>query len=92
MFRKDLIDLLLDHPMGLKEIAQLLEMRVKDVEGDLEHLRKSLKHSEYVFEVAPARCRKCEFQFHHDKLHKPSKCPVCHGTWIDEPKISVVQK
>jgi predicted Zn-ribbon and HTH transcriptional regulator len=25
-------------------------------------------------------------------LHKPSKCPRCHGTWIYEPRIMVVPK
>ena len=92
MFRKELIDLLLDHPMGLKDIAQLLEMPVKDVEDDIRHLQKSIKHSEYHLVVIPARCHKCDFKFHKDKLHKPSKCPRCHATWIYEPKILVEMK
>ena len=92
MFRKELIDLLLDNPMSIKEIAHLLQIPVKDVEEDVRHLQKSIKHMEYHLEVIPARCHKCDFRFNKDKLHKPSKCPKCHSTWIFEPQIFVVLK
>lgn len=92
MFRKELIDVLLNNPLSIKDIAQLLEMPVKDVEEDIQHLQKSIKHMEYQLEVIPARCHKCDFLFSKDKLHKPSKCPKCHATWIYEPRISVVRK
>ena len=92
MFRKELIDVLRDNPMGLKDIAEFLETPVKVVEDDLRHLQKSIKHTEYRMEIIPARCHKCDFQFSKDKLHKPSKCPKCHDTWIYEPRISIVKK
>ncbi|WP_455208878.1 hypothetical protein [Kaarinaea lacus] len=92
MFRKELIDVLRDNPMGLKDIAEFLETPVKDVEDDLRHLQKSIKHTEYRMEIIPARCHKCDFRFSKDKLHKPSKCPKCHKTWIYEPRISIVKK
>ncbi len=89
MFRKDLIGLLLDHPRGLHEIAQTLALRPRDVEDDLTHLLKSLKHSEYRAVIEPAHCGQCGFTFHKDKLHKPGKCPRCRGTRISEPRISL---
>ena len=89
MFRKDLIGLLRDHPRSLHEIAQLLALRPRDVEDDLTHLFKSLKHSEYQAVIEPARCRRCGFIFHKDKLHKPGKCPQCRSTHISEPRISL---
>ena len=89
MFRKELIDILLDNPMGIKEIAHLLEMPVKQVEDDIQHLHKSIKHMNYRMQIIPARCLKCDFHFHKDKLHKPSRCPVCHGTWIEGPRIGI---
>ena len=89
MFRKGLITLLRDNPMGLAEIARLMEMTQKDLEDDLRHLMKSLKHSEYQLIITPAKCRKCGFRFNKEKLHKPGKCPECHGTWISEPLLEV---
>lgn len=85
MFRKDLIPLLQDNPLGLDEIAHQMAMTQKDVEDDLKHLMKSLKHSDYQLCIIPAKCRKCGFIFNKEKLRKPGKCPKCHNTWIQEP-------
>ena len=87
MFRKDLIPLLLDHPLSITQIARLVSEPPKDVASDLQHLLRSLKHTEYVAVVSPAKCRKCNFEFGKEKLAKPSKCPQCQSTWLTEPKI-----
>ncbi len=47
MLRKDLIELLRNNSMDLIEIARHLEVSHKDVEDDLRHLIKSLKHADY---------------------------------------------
>lgn len=91
MFRKGLINLLLDNPTGLAEIARSLGVPLKDVEDDLHHLQKSMKRSGYRLVIHPAYCRKCGFKFHKDKLHKPGKCPHCHETWIHEPLLEIVK-
>ena len=92
MFRKDLIELLLDNPLGLREISQMLEVPIKDLEDDIKHLKKSLKRSEYRLHIKPATCNKCGFEFHKEKLHKPSKCPKCHHTWIHEPLLYIIHR
>ncbi len=89
MFRKDLIELLLDHPRSVAELARMLEMKPKDVEHDLGHLLRSLRASEYRAVVEPAECRHCGFAFRRDKLGKPGKCPRCKQTWIREPRLRV---
>jgi predicted Zn-ribbon and HTH transcriptional regulator len=89
MFRKALIDLLQDNPMSLADIAQLMESTHKEVEDDLMHLQKSLKHSDYRLIIHPATCRKCGFRFKKSKMHKPGKCPQCHETWIKDPLLEV---
>ena len=91
MYRKELIDLLQDRPLSVLELAELLELAPKDVADDIEHLMKSLKHTDYRLCVAPARCRKCGFTFKETKLRKPGKCPACRGTWISEPRIRIEQ-
>jgi predicted Zn-ribbon and HTH transcriptional regulator len=86
MFRKDLIDLL-DRPRTLAELSELLEMKLSELEDNLLHLFRSLKHEGYRPVVEHAHCRKCGFRFHSDRLHKPGKCPQCKGTWIDPPRF-----
>lgn len=71
MFRKDLITLLQDNPLGLKDIAHFLEMTPRDVEDDLRHLIKSLKHSEYHLHITPAHCRNCGFVFQKENFTNP---------------------
>lgn len=92
MFRRDLITLLFENPMTLSEIARHERVLPNEVEHDLQHLLKSLKHTENALEVVPAECRKCDFVFDRSKLRKPSKCPKCRSTWINEPIISVVSR
>jgi hypothetical protein len=87
-----LITLLQDNPLGLKDVAHLLEMTPNDVEDDLKHLIKSLKHSEYRLQITPAHRRKCGFVFQKEKLHKPGKCPRCHETWIQEPLLEIEKR
>ncbi|HAV63314.1 MAG TPA: transcriptional regulator [Verrucomicrobiales bacterium] len=89
MSRKNLIPLLSSRPMSLREIAAQLGQRPADVEDDLRHLTRSLVHTEWTLTVVPATCRKCGFRFGEDKLHKPSKCPACKGTWLAEPVIGI---
>lgn len=84
--------MLLEHPMTVTDISRAVDQPGKDTVEDLEHLLQSLKHTEYRAEIEVATCRKCGFEFGHEKLRKPSKCPKCKGTWITEPRIKVVRK
>ena len=92
MFRRDLIDILLGNPMTVNQIARLLDESPSRIADDLNHLLRSLKHTEYKAVVEPARCRACGFQFSEEKLTKPSKCPECKSTWVQEPKIGIESK
>lgn len=92
MFRKELITILKDRPVTLHELALQLGENPHDLEDDLLHLFRSLRHDPLCPVITPARCRKCGFVFHHDKLHKPGKCPRCKGTWISEPLIALEEK
>ncbi|HYG36741.1 MAG TPA: transcriptional regulator [Clostridia bacterium] len=92
MFRKDLIDLLLNNPMSLVQIARKVDESPGQIANDLEHLFRSLKHTEYKAVIEPARCRACGFVFSEGKLNKPSKCPECHSTWVLEPRITIEAK
>jgi predicted Zn-ribbon and HTH transcriptional regulator len=92
MFRKDLIPILKERPISLHELAVLLVEKPKDLEDDLHHLFRSLRSEPLSPVISPAVCQKCGFVFHRDKLHRPGKCPVCKGTWISDPLISLEEK
>jgi len=92
MFRKALIDVLLDNPMSLTQIAREVDESPGQIADDLNHLLRSLKHTEYKAAIEPAHCRACGFKFSEDKLNKPSKCPKCRSTWVLEPKIGIELK
>jgi hypothetical protein len=92
MFRKDIIDLLLQRPMSLTQIARTVDESPGQIADDLNHLFRSLKHTEYKTVIEPARCRACGFMFSGGKLNKPSKCPECHSTWVLEPRIGIEQR
>ena len=92
MFRRDLIDILKERPISLHELALLLDEKPRDLEDDLQHLFRSLRKGPLCPAITPATCRKCGFRFDEHKLHKPGKCPLCKGTWISEPLISLEEK
>jgi transcriptional regulator len=92
MFRKDLIEMLLGNPMTVSQVARLVDESPGRVADDLNHLFRSLKHTEHRAVVEPARCRACGFEFSGEKLTKPSKCPECHSTWVLEPKIGIERR
>ncbi|MHC4955946.1 MAG: hypothetical protein ACYTGZ_19030, partial [Planctomycetota bacterium] len=47
MFRKKLLELLLDHPMSVAEIAHLYKAKPRDIAEDIQHLQRSLKRDGY---------------------------------------------
>src|SRR5262249_23730564 len=83
--------LLLDNPLRLSEIARLYDVPLKEVLDDVKHLRKTLKQSAYRLDVTPAECRKCGFVFFTEKVSKPSKCPQCWSTWLEEPMVQIIE-
>ena len=89
MFRKDLIEMLLGNPPTVRQIARLVDESPGRVADDLNHLFRSLKHTEHRAIVEPARCRACGFEFSGEKQTRPSKCPECHSTWVLGPKIGI---
>ena len=90
MFRRKLIELLSRRELTLREISRETRTPIRDVEDDLRHLEKSLRRDKRRINVRPAKCRKCGFAFGAEKFHKPSRCPECKGSWIEEPAFSII--
>ncbi len=89
MRRRDLIPLLLARAWTLPQLARAVDRDPRDLADDLEHLFRSLSHTEFETALTPARCRKCDFTFRPDKWDKPAKCPRCRSTWIAPPRIAL---
>ncbi|WP_323844407.1 hypothetical protein [Microbulbifer magnicolonia] len=92
MYRKDLIDILFNHPQSVRDLSALMEEPIKDMVSDLQHLQKSLRHSPYDLEITPAKCKHCGFGFSRSHMTRPGRCPKCRSTWIDPPLIGVTEK
>ena len=89
MLRTDLKNYLIGDGMSLNQLSRLVRKPISELENDLKHLEKSIKHQGGKIETEPAHCKKCQFEFPKSKWHKPSKCPECKSTWIQEPRISI---
>jgi predicted Zn-ribbon and HTH transcriptional regulator len=75
-----------------RRFARQVDESPGQIAHDLNHLLRSLKHTDYKAVIEPARCRACGFELSDGKLNKPSKCPECHSTWVLEPKILIEWK
>ena len=89
MYRKEIIEFLKHQTSTVSGLAREFEVKPRDIEKELEHIRKSVKIEGLTLKITPARCRKCDFVFNKDKFDKPGKCPKCKSTWIKEPELRI---
>ena len=88
--RKELIAALMEGPASARDLSAAAAIREREVDGHLEHIRKSLSATGHRLIVTPAECKKCGFVFSkRDKLKRPGKCPACKGESIREPLFSI---
>lgn len=81
--RQNLARLLSRGPASAAYLADALLLTPAEVEGHLEHLKKSLGKN---FRMAPAECRDCGFVFRkRSRLDAPGRCPACKSQRVDGP-------
>ncbi|MEM3154183.1 MAG: transcriptional regulator [Candidatus Woesearchaeota archaeon] len=86
--RQDIIKLLSQQSMTVRELAEWFHTDARDILIDLEHIAQSVRPARLVME--PSTCRGCGFVFKKRERHKrPSKCPECKSEKITEPVFSV---
>lgn len=86
--RQELIAQLENGPATLRELAERLGLRVRDVVDDLEHIRRSL--GDRKLRVDPAVCLKCNYAFEdRRRLTRPSRCPNCRKERITWPVLRI---
>ncbi|WP_028581263.1 hypothetical protein [Desulfobulbus japonicus] len=89
--RQQLLTLLEEDVLGVRELSQHLQITEKEVYSHLEHIERGVKASGKRLRVEPARCLYCDFVF-EDRTRKktPGKCPVCRKTRIQRPQFTIV--
>ncbi|MEW6593449.1 MAG: transcriptional regulator [Thermodesulfobacteriota bacterium] len=76
-----------------RELSVLLHIGEKEVYDHLRHIEKSAARSGNVLVVQPSVCRDCGFVFaKRDRLTKPGSCPLCRGTFVEEPLFALEKR
>ena len=84
--RRTIAELLKTRGMNVKALSKEVGKSEKEIIAHLEHIGRSYKLS-----IEPAQCFSCGYVFNdRKKIAKPSKCPQCRGSNIDEPLYRVL--
>lgn len=90
--RKELVELLSQGRMTIREIALRYHITTEDVATDLLHIGKSIYPKQELKMEAPV-CKSCGFLFkERTKLRPPSKCPKCKREKISEPRFWIEEQ
>jgi transcriptional regulator len=89
--RREIIELLQNEPLGVRELSQELHIQEREVYPHLDHIARSAKAMGKKLSVIPARCLDCGFSFQNrKKLTPPGHCPKCKGTHLQRPLYEVM--
>lgn len=88
--RQDIIELLEQGDMTIRDISQGVSITEKDVPHHLGSIEKSLKHKNKRLLISPCRCLACGFEFKRS-FKRPGKCPACRKGRI-EPALFRIEK
>jgi transcriptional regulator len=88
--RQQIVTFLARDEQSALDISASLRIREKEVYDHLSHIKRSLASQQKRLNLRPAQCLECGYLFRDRKrLTKPSKCPRCKGTHIQDPKYRV---
>ena len=84
--RQMMVEILRQGPVLAEDISASVDIPEKNIFPHLDHIQKSLHHGPDRLLREPARCKSYGFVFHkRERFSKPGHCPVCRGSFIDEP-------
>ena len=79
-------------PMTALELSSAVGIPHKAVTEHLEHLRRSATAAGERFEIDPASCPDCGFEFRErSRLTRPSRCPECRSERVVAPRFRIVR-
>jgi transcriptional regulator len=86
--RQELIAHLEAGSTTVRDLADLMTLRVRDVVDDLEHIVRSLGPRK--LHIDPATCLHCDYAFDgRRRFTKPSRCPNCRSERITWPVLRI---
>jgi len=91
--RRYITTLLEEKTLSSREISLYLKIPEKDLINHFEHIKISIKKYHQHLKIIPSRCERCGFVFKkRERFSKPSRCPVCHSSFVTEPLFSIVNE
>jgi transcriptional regulator len=81
--RQEMIALLMQAPLDVRDLATALEIRDTEAAEHLEHIARSIKNQGRALQITPAYCRQCDYAFRkRQRFTRPGRCPHCKSSWI----------
>jgi transcriptional regulator len=81
--RQEMIALLVQAPMDIRDLADALSIRETEAAEHLEHVARSLKTQGGELKSTPAQCRQCGYEFQkRTRFTRPGRCPRCKSSRI----------
>lgn len=88
--RQQVVELLAEHPMRVRDLSKALGVSEKDVCGHLEHIQRSVSGQGKRFEMIPCECLSCGYVFKdRSRVKKPGRCPKCRQSHISEAMFRI---
>ena len=87
--RQEIMEFLMGQPATLKEITIEFGGSVKEIRGDLKHIRRSIRSMHKQMYAEPLRCNDCGKETVLDKVRNPSRCPECKSENILQPRFFI---
>jgi predicted Zn-ribbon and HTH transcriptional regulator len=89
--RQQIIDLIVGTRLSAHQLAQMLDIRERQVEEHLTHVVKTVARDKTRrFILDPARCQDCDFVFRdRRRLTSPSRCPQCRSEAIAAARYGI---
>jgi predicted Zn-ribbon and HTH transcriptional regulator len=89
--RQQIIDLLMNEEMGVRDLSQALRIKEKEVLEHLPHIERTVKTMNKKIVFTPSICLSCGYIFEDRKrFSRPSRCPRCKKTHIENPMFRIV--
>ncbi len=88
--RQTLAEILRTGEYTAHELSRLVGIPEKSVAEHLAHLARSLPARGERLQMTRPVCLGCGYVFaERSRLSRPSRCPQCHSTHLDEPQFQI---
>lgn len=88
--RQQMMALLAGAPLSAAQLAAACRIKEKEACEHLAHISRSLSAAGKKLQVYPSACRKCGYVFaDRRRFTRPSRCPRCKSTYLEEPLFRI---